>query len=137
MSEIHVGPGEDLQAVIDASRGNSPEFYGTDFVEVTSPEEAMEAAPFVLWVEVTGPIDRGRDGVGQDGREVCSCRVTETVKGDLGSLGSSIVVIFPSGVAEQGQEYRVCVTQVDGPSSRLFVPISKEHSIHKLGDGES
>ena len=110
----------------------SPEFYGTDFVEAASPEEAMEAAPFVLWVEVTGPIDSGRDG-----REVCTCRVTETVKGDLGSLGSSIFVIFPSGVAAQGQEYRVCVTQADGPSSRLFVPISKEYSIHKLGDGES
>ena len=126
-----------LQALIDADEGNSPEFYGMGFVEASSPEEAMEAAPFVLWVEVTGQISKGRDGVGQDGREVCTCRVTETVKGDLGSLGSSITVLFPSGTAEQGAEYRVCVTQVDGPNSLLFVPISRKYSIHRLGETEN
>ena len=114
-----------FQKLIDESEAGSPEFYGQDFIEATSREEAKEAAPFVLLVEPTE-----LNNVGRDGREIFRCRVKIAVKGNLGNLGEDILVIFFPGVAEIGQQYYVCVTH-SSPSSRLFVPISKEYSVYQ------
>ncbi len=122
-----------VQDVIAGFAQESPEFYGTDYIEASSLEEAREAAEFILRVEPT------RLDAAAGDRELLSCRLLETVKGDLGFLTAkgenqpepNVFLVFFPGVLELGREYYVCVNQVSPPNGILFVPVSKEHCFYR------